>query len=372
MRRFFKAMVGAGLTALTAIGCQPAQAQTKEPIPVGVIANLTGMDVKTSTDMVRGIQIAADTVNKAGGVDGHPVKLIIEDAQYKTQEALNAATKLYDVDKVTAIIMFGGSSIELAVAPIAKQKGKMIVNTSSSSAKLGDFAGTVYSVLPLDDIVGKALGEWVASQGVKSAAFVVPNNTFGTGLMDASAAAFQAKGGKIVAKIAYSEGQPDYRADLQQLVASKPDAIVTTGYGDDSRTVFKNARGLGLKQIWYAGYPSILTVENEAWMNGRLTGVDNGGLTGKVAKEVGEEYAAKYGKDEQPLPHVFYGYDALMLIARAAAAPGGLSSATMGKSVVGYDGATGTITWDDRGQRIDPPIDIISYKDGKFVTVGQK
>ncbi|MCW6509670.1 ABC transporter substrate-binding protein [Lichenifustis flavocetrariae] len=370
MQRFIHSMVGAGAVALAFLS-SGAQAQSKEPIPIGVIANLTGMDVKTSTDMVRGIQIAADAVNKDGGVDGQPIKLIIEDAQYKTQEALNAATKLYDVDKVPAVIMFGGSSIELAVAPIAKQKGKIIVNTSSSSAKLGDFPGTVYSVLPLDDIVGKALGEWTAAQGVKSAAFVVPNNTFGTGLMDAAATAFEAKGGKIVAKIAYSEGQPDYRADIQQLVSSKPDAIMTTGYGDDSRTIFKDARTLGLKQVWYAGYPSILTVENEAWMNGHLMGVDNGGLSGDVAKKVGADYAAKFGKEE-PLPHVFYGYDALMLIARAAAAPGGFSATTMAKSIDGYQGATGAIKWDVRGQRIDPPIDVISYKDGKFVTTGQQ
>ncbi len=146
---------------------------------------------------------------------------------------------------------------------------------------------------------------------------------------------------------------------------------MTTGYGDDSSTIFKYARTLGLKQIWYAGYPSILTVDNESWMNGHLMGVENGGLTGDVAKTVGDEYAAKYGK-EVPLPHVFYGYDSLMLIARAAGMPGGFSATTMAKSIDGYQGATGSIKWDDRGQRIDPPIDIISYKDGKFVTIGQK
>jgi hypothetical protein len=40
-------------------------------------------------------------------------------------------------------------------------------------------------------------------------------------------------------------------------------------------------------------------------------------------------------------------------------------------TVVGsYTGATGAIVWDERGQRIDPPLDIIEYKGGKFETVG--
>lgn len=341
-----------------------------DPIPVGVIANLTGNDVKTSEQMVRGVELAADAINAAGGIGGRPVKLIVEDAEYKTQEALNAATKLYDIDKVDAAIMFGGSSLMLAVAPIAKDKGKVIINTSSSSPQLGNFPGTIFSILPLDDIVGKELGSWVASKGVKTVAFVVPNNTFGTGLMDASAKAFEAAGGKVVAKVTYTEGQPDYRADLQQLVALKPDAIITAGYGDDSRTVFKNARLLGLNMPWYAAYPSILTVEDPKWMDGRLAGVDNGGLSGAKAKEVEAAYAKKYA-DGEMMAHVYYGYDAMTVLAKALADGGNLASA-LPKAISGYDGATGKIVWDDRGQRIDPPIDIIVYEGGKFVTTGSK
>ena len=40
--------------------------------------------MKTSVDMVRGVQIAADEINKAGGVNGNPIKLIVEDSEYKT------------------------------------------------------------------------------------------------------------------------------------------------------------------------------------------------------------------------------------------------------------------------------------------------
>ena len=162
----------------------------------------------------------------------------------------------------------------------------MLVNTSSSSPKLGEFPGTLFSVLPLDDIMGKELGTWVAAQGAKTAAFVVPNNTFGTGLMEAAAEAFEGAGGKVVRKVAYTEGQPDYRADVQPLVQAKPDAIIAAGYGDNSRTVFKNARQLGLEAPWYAAYPTIFSIEDEAWMSGRLLGVDNAGSSLPSAQAV--------------------------------------------------------------------------------------
>lgn len=367
MKNFVRALWLGGTLAAAALPATGIAAAEGEPVSVGVIANLTGNDVASSQKMVRGIELAADDINAAGGIAGHPVTLIVEDSEYKTQEALNAATKLYDIDKVDAAIMFGGSSLMLAVAPIAQEKGKILVNSASSSPKLGEFPGTLFSVLPLDNIVGKELGAFVAAKGTGTVAFIVPNNTFGIGLMEASAAAFEAAGGKVLAKVTYTEGQPDYRADLQQIVALKPDAVITAGYGDDSRTVFKNARLLGLDVPWYAAYPSILTVEDEGWMSGRLLGVDNGGLTGEKAKEVAAAYTKKFG--DEPSPHVFYGYDAMMLVARGLAAGGDLPAA-MAKAVDGYVGATGPITWDAAGQRIDPPIDFIEFKDGKFVTTG--
>ena len=221
-------VAGAAALGLGSLGSAMA-----DDIPIGVIANLTGQDVNTSVQMVRGVQIAADEINKAGGVNGKTIKLIVEDSEYKTQEALTAATKLYEVDKVPAAIMFGGSSLMIAVAELAKQDGKVLLNTSSSSAKLGDYPGTLFSILPLDDIVGKALGEYVAKKGVKSVATIVPNNTFGLGVANAAGEAFKAAGGKVVKSVAYTEGQPDYRADVQSVVAAAPEAIISAGYGDD-------------------------------------------------------------------------------------------------------------------------------------------
>lgn len=360
-----------GALAAAAIGTAPVLAQSGEPIKVGVIANLTGSDVRTSQDLVRGIELAAEAVNADGGVDGRPIDLVVEDSQYNTQEALNAASKLYDVDNVDVALMFGGSSLTLAVAPIAQEKGKILINTSSSSPKLGEFPGTLFSILPLDDIMGKELGDYIFAEGVSSVAFVVPNNTFGTGLMDATAAAFEAAGGEVVAKIAYTEGQPDYRADLQQLLRAKPEAIVTAGYGDDSRTVFRNAQALGLDQTWYAAYPTILSMDDPEWMSGRFKGIDNGGTSGAKAETLAEDYVAAYGDDAEPLPHVFYGYDGLMVVARAMKAGGALSEA-LPEAVKDYEGATGSVTWDERGQRIDPPVDIVSFEDSEFKVIESK
>ena len=154
------AVTGIALVAVVGIGASEGRAQqtSGEPIPVGLIANLTGTDVASSLNMTRGVEMAVAEINAAGGIDGRPLELITEDSEYRPQEALNAATKLYEVDGVEAAIMFGGSSLMIPVAELAQQKGKVLINTSSSSPKLGEFPGTLFSVLPLDDIMGKELG----------------------------------------------------------------------------------------------------------------------------------------------------------------------------------------------------------------------
>jgi branched-chain amino acid transport system substrate-binding protein len=365
MRRRFLALAVAGLAAASAP--HPHGARAQEPINVGVIANLTGTDVKSSVDMVRGVELGVATINAAGGIKGRPLKLIVEDSEYRPQAGLDAATKLFDVNKVDAAVVFGGSSITIPIAEMAAPKGKIILNTSASSSRLGNYAGTVFSTLPLDDIVGKALGEYVAGKGVKTAVFIVPNNTFGTGLMDSASAAFEAKGGEVLRKVVYTEGQPDYRAGIQAVLQAKPEAIMTAGYGDDTRTVFKAARELGIEAPWYAAYPSIFYVENEQWMNGKLAGVDNGGLDSPVGQQIKKAYADKYHAD--PLPHYYYAYDAITLLAKAMIA-GGTGPAAIRTALPevakGYDGATGHIEWDSRGQRINPPMDYFEYKDGKL------
>jgi branched-chain amino acid transport system substrate-binding protein len=361
----------AALLSLTLLGLAPTLGRAADaPISIGVIANLTGSDVPSSVDMVRGAQLAAEQVNAAGGIKGRPIKLIVEDSEYRPQAGVEAATKLFDVDQVPAAIVFGGSSVTLPIAEMAAPKGRIIMNTSASSPKLGNFPGTLYSTLPLDDIVGKELGIYAAKKGAKTAVFIVPNNTFGTGLMDAAVASFTAAGGKVLRKIIYTEGQPDYRPDLQPLQQAKPDAIVSAGYGDDTRTVFKAARELGITAPWYVGYPSIFSVEDPAWMDGKLSGIDNGGLTGPVGKDIKADYVKKF--TGEPRPHYYYSYDALMLLARAMQQagddPAAIKAALPGVAKA-YAGATGQIEWDERGQRINPPLDYFLFKDGKLETV---
>src|SRR5690348_6437412 len=103
--------------AVGAAACGNSESGGSGPIKIGVIANITGPDTLNGRDSVRGITLAAEQINAAGGIDGRKLKLIIEDSEYKPASGVNAARKLIDVDHVTALISNAGSSV---VVPFGK------------------------------------------------------------------------------------------------------------------------------------------------------------------------------------------------------------------------------------------------------------
>ena len=98
-----------------------------------------GMTCPRSTDQkfigdieLAGVEIAIDEVNSKGGVDGVPIKLVVEDNQAQPAIAVMALQKLINVDKVP-LVFATGSATQLAQAPIADKRKVVMINTGASS-----------------------------------------------------------------------------------------------------------------------------------------------------------------------------------------------------------------------------------------------
>src|SRR6266852_7297107 len=118
-------------------GTWPTEAQ-QEPLRVGMIQPLSGPIAAAGSYIVNGAKIALDRLNAKGGVGGRRLELIIEDNKSDPAETRNAAEKLIVRDKVPVIIGAWGSSMTLAMMPLAAQHGVPIVVETSSSGKITD------------------------------------------------------------------------------------------------------------------------------------------------------------------------------------------------------------------------------------------
>src|SRR5687768_16428680 len=75
-----------------------------EPIKVGAYLDLSGQTSSFGQSTKNGIELARDEINKAGGINGRPIQLIIEDEQGEPGKVTTVVTKLLRQDQVHALL----------------------------------------------------------------------------------------------------------------------------------------------------------------------------------------------------------------------------------------------------------------------------
>src|ERR1700743_124086 len=109
--------LASGAAVLATTIARPAIA-AKDPIPVGYLPALTGPSSSTGIGINRGIQLAVQEINAAGGIDGRQLELITRDTQSDPTKAVNGAAELTRGQKVSWCCGPVNSAESLAVVPI--------------------------------------------------------------------------------------------------------------------------------------------------------------------------------------------------------------------------------------------------------------
>ncbi|MDP2752894.1 MAG: ABC transporter substrate-binding protein, partial [Nitrospirota bacterium] len=146
-------------------GC--AKKEEKE-IKIGASLPLTGEIASYGNRAKRGIEIALDEINSVGGINGKKVLVIFEDEKNDPKTAVSIITKFATVDKLPVVIGSAGSTVTLAMTPIANQNKVVLISPMSSSIKLTTESGPYFfRVCPADDAQAKILADWVFEEGHK-------------------------------------------------------------------------------------------------------------------------------------------------------------------------------------------------------------
>ena len=234
--------------ALSATPILRARAQAKPVIKLGVLTDLSGTyRDNTGPTSVAAAQLAVEEMKSLLSFD---VELISADHQNKPDVAASIARQWYD-QGVDGIIDVPTSSVALAVAQVARDKDKMMLNASATVAALTDEQCSPNSIVWSFDTYENAqsTGGTLMRQGHTSWYFITANYAFGQSLEELTIAVVKKGGGQVKGNLRYPfPDTTDFSSFLAQAQASGAKVLGLANAGLDTQNCIKQANEFGLNR----------------------------------------------------------------------------------------------------------------------------
>ncbi len=231
--------------ALAAVGAAllGGAAAAQDTIKIGVTQPLTGPFAASGNYVAQGAKIAEEEINKAGGVLGKKIQLIVEDNKSNPTEAVATAEKLIVRDKVPVMMGAWSSTLTLAVMPkLEEYKVPMLVETSSSGKITTSGNPYIFRISPTSQMEAKAFTPLFKKMNIKKADFLATNNDFGLGASKEFSEAAKADGVQIGIMETMDPKATDFSAQLAKIKASGGDTLFVTTAVEQITLILKQAK----------------------------------------------------------------------------------------------------------------------------------
>jgi branched-chain amino acid transport system substrate-binding protein len=352
-RRQFSSAVSAAVALPGLIGRASAQGAT---IKIGMCAPVTGPAAESGRYAQTGAKIAVDAVNKAGGVLGKPIELIVEDDQTTNPGVVLAFSKLASQPDMVAFLGSIRSTQVHAMAPDVLKIGKpvMIGGTDPALTHMGN--PWLFRFRPNDSYSGSVIAAYgVQTLGKKKWAVVHSTDAFGTAGGKALTDALAKLGGtSVVLDQGYANQSQDFTPVVLAIKQSGADILGSYFTFENDLGVFaRQLRQLGVT-IPYIGSPSIVNITALKLAGPALYGTfgvaDYAEDSSDAAKAFGKAYrdVAKITPDNQSS----WTYDAINVLAKAINQAGKTDPAAIRNAILairGHQGAEGEYNFDANG-----------------------
>jgi branched-chain amino acid transport system substrate-binding protein len=347
-----------------------------EPIKVGSLNSMTGLNSTFGQSSDRGIRLAAEEANKAGGVLGRPVEIATADTESSPDKTSLAVLKLIEQDKVVAVLGEVASSRSIAAAPACQRAKIPLLSPASTNPKVTKLGNYIFRSCFVDDFQGVAIAKFTANDlHLKKAAILTDTkNDYSTGLRHVLETEFPKLGGEIVASETYQAGDTNFKTQLTNIKAANPDIVFLPGYYTEVALIVNQARELGLTCPFIGGdgWDSDITLkQGGAAMNGcYFTNHYFSGDTDPKVVEFVKKYKTRYN-GEEPDAMAVLGYDAADILFAAIAKANTTDEPALRNAIAetkDFPGVTGEITIGKDRNAIKPAV-VLEIENGKYQMV---
>lgn len=371
-------LCGALLLALNGCGKEDTPPAPKAAAPqetlikIGHAAPLTGGIAHLGKDNENGARLAIEEANARGlTIGGKKVKfeLLAEDDEEKPDRGPIIAQKFIDA-KVAGVVGHLNSGVSIPASTVYGQAGIPMVTGSSTNPKLTEQGlKNVFRTVGRDDQQGPAIASYLATEYKPRVVAVIDDATaYGEGLGNEVEKTLTAAGIKVLPREKGSKDSRDWKAVLTKVKGKKPDAIFYGGMDATAGPLLKQGRELGIKVVFAFGDGACTNTMKD------LAGDAAEGLVCSQAGIPVQAASAKFLTDykarfnAEPIQYSPFTYDSTQLLIAAMQKADSADPAKFLPELakISYDGATGRIEFDDKGDRKNAEMTIFMMKSGRI------
>ncbi len=346
--------------------------QKSSEIRIGHVAPLTGGIAHLGKDNENGARLAVDQANQAKvQIGGQTVTfaLVSEDDQADPKVGATVAQKLVDA-KVAGVVGHLNSGTSIPASPIYNQAGVPVISGSATNPKLTEQGfKNQFRIVGRDDQQGPAIASYLASEKKPKLVAVIDDATaYGEGIANEVEKTLKAANIEVLPREKGTDKTTDWKAVLTKLRGRSPDAVFYGGMDATGGPLLKQGRELGIKAVFSFGDGACTDKMKE------LAGEAAEGLlcsqAGIPPQAASKPFLDAYKKafNADPILYSPFTFDAVNLLIEAMKKA---DSAEPSKYLpelqkISFNGATGSISFDDKGDRKDAEITIFTMKGGKI------
>ncbi len=381
-----QALASAAAAIATTVA-KPAIA-AKEPILIGYLPALTGPSSSTGIGINRGVQLAVQEINAAGGIDGRQIELIVRDTQSEPTKAVNGAAELIHAQKVSVVLGPVNSGELLAVVPLlARANTPQIHPCWVDSLTDPKKYPMCFRNAPTNQQIGAAANRYVVEVlKCKKVAVISDTTGYGTASVNAYVPMLKARNAEIVYQGNIDAANPDLTAEILRMRSAGAEAIMPWSVNPGFLSRIINTRGQMQWDVPIVGQTTLgsgqtraLLEKPEYWAkvypnNFRPVCYDAAGkLTDRTSAFIERLKSAKIETSDTLLWWVAVGYDSANLIAESMKKVGTEPEQLVGylNKLKGYPGVYGDISFTSDRHDGYPDEEVImveanSLKNGAF------
>ena len=250
-RRITAAAIGVAMaaTALSACGDNSGTGGSKEPYKIGVLTALTGPYSALGVPEKNAIDAYFKRVNDAGGIGGHPVKLVELDTQSVSGTAVNQFRKLATKERVVAVLgpSSSGEGIGLQSFSLSMKTPTIVLASANQIVQPADKAKYIFMQYTPTQQSLQAQLEFAKSQGWTKVAYLGANNGYGQGPTEWLKDEAEKAGITVTGTELFDPAATDVSAQLGKLGSGNPDAVLVWAVNPANAVVAKSAASIGFK-----------------------------------------------------------------------------------------------------------------------------